>query len=159
MRTTTLLFGALASAALAGCGTMGTWGLTVALPGRARRQLATNSAICRIDVSVSGCTVTIPPDKQVIEMNGRNVVIIWRLDAAAVKAKFEFDATAGVVLKDPTSDPDGQFFGQMAIDNKTGYLWIDTELELVAKYYEYKINLWDTVNNRPCTLDPMFFNN
>ena len=153
MRTKTLLIAALASAAMMGCGTMGIQGGSAPSP----TSTCKNNAICNIAVSVSGCTVSIPPDRQVIEMKGRNVVIIWRLDAAAVSAKFEFDKDAGIVLKPSTPDPSGQFFGKTAIDNRTGYLWIDTNSDY--KYYEYKIDLIDTVNNRHCTLDPMFFNN
>ena len=154
MRTRTLLFAALASAAMMGCGTMGIQGGSAPPP----TSTCKNSEVCQIVVSVSGCTVTIPADKKVIEMKGRNVVIIWKLDDAAVKAKFEFDNSAGVVLKSSTPDPDNkQFFGQMAINNKTGYIWIDRNSDY--KVYEYGIDLIDTVNNRHCKLDPLFYNN
>jgi hypothetical protein len=152
MRTTTLLFAALASAALMGC-----VGMLAQGDNPAPTSTCKNNAVCRIEVSVSGCTVKIPADKQVIEMKGRNVVIIWKLDDQAVKDKFEFDKNAGVVLKSITPDPDQQFFGQMAINNNTGYLWIDRNSDW--KYYQYTIDLYDTANNRHCKLDPMFANN
>jgi len=151
MRTKTLLLAALASAAMIGCGGMGVKG------GPAATATCKNNEVCQIVVSVSGCTVTIPPDKQVIEMKGRNVVIIWKLDDAAVRAKFEFDKDAGIVLKSSTPDPGQQFFGQMAINNKTGYLWIDKNSDY--NRYEYTIDLVDTANNRHCKLDPQFLNN
>ena len=151
MRTRTLLLAALASAAMIGCGGMGIMGNPPP-----PTSTCENTAVCQIVVSVSGCTVTIPPDKQIIEMKGRNVVIMWSLDDAAVKAKFEFDKDAGIVLKSITPDH-GQFFGQTAINNRTGYLWVDRNSDW--RRYEYTIDLIDTASNRHCKLDPIFANN
>ena len=153
MRTTAFIGAVIASAAMMGCGGMQIQG------GPAPTSTCENTALCEISVSVSGCTVKIPPDKQVIAMKGNYVAIIWQLDTDAVKDKFQFD---NVVLKSNTPDnghwyTGKQFSGQKAINNKTGFFWIDRNSDY--SYYEYTIDLLDTVNNRHCKLDPMFANN
>lgn len=159
MRTTIVSFAIAVIALFAGCASVKVADLP---PGTFTS--CDNHVGCLIPVSVVGCNVTIPADKQAVVMNGNFVAILWQLDPDAVQNKYRFDSSAGVILKDSTPDTGHwytgkQFSGQMPIAQGISYFWIDRNSDW--NEYRYTINIVDGNNgNKACKpLDPKVVNN
>ena len=170
MRTTGLLCAAIAAAALAGCGgrttIMGADGNQM-LPLQTYKCTLNDDCMVSVNVIPTGdtCKVKINPDLD-IELNSNGLsrwvshLIRWVLDDDSQDANFRFaEEPDGVVLKDPTSDPESgaQFFKKNRTNKGREYVWRDRNSN--TRYYEYAINIIQKGSHRKCVLDPRIWNN
>ena len=173
MRTTGLLFGIMLTAILAGCGgrttVMGAAGEAVIPPNTTKCTLNDD---CMVSVNVkpvgpSSCTITFNQNTDLnLEMKSDGLsrwvshLIRWVLDDESQDANFRFaEEPNGVVLKDPTSDPESaaQFFKKNRTNKGREYVWRDRNSN--TRYYDYSIFIIQKGSNRKCDLDPRIWNN
>jgi hypothetical protein len=105
-------------------------------------------------VTVANCAISIPPDKTVLLMSGKPIVILWYLTPASILQKYTFDTSKGVVLK--VDDPAGQFPTQEAVFNNHAFLWVNRTSNF--KVYDYSINVLDGSGRACPPLDPKIYN-
>jgi hypothetical protein len=173
MRMIGLLCGVIAVAALSGCNTMPTMNGGAAggvrMPADTYKCTLNDDCIVTVKVTPVGensCSISLDPNND-LEMNSGGLsmfvshLIRWVLDDSSQDMKFRFadtNAIKGVVLKDPSTDPNNkQFFKQKATNGGREYQWRDQNSNTHG--YEYAINIVQKGTNRSCKLDPRIWNN
>lgn len=131
-----------------------------------------NARVCRIPVDVRSCTSTggMPTVRSMrINVQGNfEPRLVWVITPAS--SNWVFYRGSGVVLKNPASDPTGQFYQKYVADDAdnpvpglvTGkrFHWRNQNILTEVNTYEYEINVYraDNPNAPRCHLDPTIQN-